>query len=127
MVKNKNMSVLNLRKHYLRLDGTITSGTKGVYQFKQGMIKSVSLFADASCSIVIDIKKTSYADYPALFTSITASAKPTLSSATKSTDSTLTGWTTAIADNDMIQFVVDSVTQGSATFIILALEVEYAV
>jgi hypothetical protein len=55
-----------------------------------------------SGSIVIDILKNG--------SSITASAKPTLSSATNAESSTLTGWTTTIAAEDKIDIVVDSAT-----------------
>ncbi len=41
---------------------------------------------------------------------ITASAPPTISSATHSTDSTLTGWTTTFNDGDVFRFNVDSAT-----------------
>ena len=42
--------------------------------------------------------------------SITASAKPTISSGTKQQDSTLTGWTTSISAGDILRFNVDSIT-----------------
>jgi len=45
---------------------------------------------------------------PADIDSITASAPPTISAAQKSQDSTLTGWTTAIAAGDILAFNVDS-------------------
>jgi hypothetical protein len=52
---------------------------------------------------------------------ITASAKPTLSSANKATDSTLTGWTTSVTAGDTFGFKVDSVT--SCTRVALTLGV----
>jgi hypothetical protein len=54
--------------------------------------------------------------------SITASAKPTLSSAIKSRDATLTGWTTAIAAGDILGFSVSSVT--TLTRVTLSLTVQ---
>jgi uncharacterized membrane protein len=67
--------------------------------------------ADQSGSIVVDIWKDTYANYPPLDAdSITASAPVTISSATKSTDSTLTGWTTALAAGSILYFNVDSCT-----------------
>jgi hypothetical protein len=67
------------------------------------------LFADQSGSIVIDIWKDTYANFPpTVADTITASAKPTLSAASKSQDTTLTGWTTAIAAGDVLRFNVDS-------------------
>jgi len=67
--------------------------------------------ADQSGSIVIDIWKDTYDNFPPTDAdSITASAPPTLSSAQKSTDTTLTGWTTTFAAGDLLAFNVDSVT-----------------
>lgn len=74
-----------------------------------GTIEGYSLTADAVGSIVIDLWKDTYANYPPVVAdTITAAAKPTLSAALKSTDLTLTGWTTAIARGDTIKAHVDS-------------------
>jgi len=74
-------------------------------------ITQATLLADQSGSIVIDIWKDTYANYPpTVADTITASAKPTLSSAAKSQDSTLTGWTTSISAGDTLRFNVDSIT-----------------
>jgi hypothetical protein len=55
--------------------------------------------------------EVSYANYPpTVADTITASAKPTLSSATKAEDSTLTGWSTSVTAGDVIGFKVDSAT-----------------
>jgi hypothetical protein len=88
----------------------ITTGVKADFEVPFACtIISNRLFADQSGSIVIDIWKDTYANYPPVVgDSITASAKPTISSATKSEDSTLTGWTTALAKGDIIRFNVDS-------------------
>ncbi len=64
-----------------------------------------------SGSIVIDVWKDVYSAYPpTVADTITASAKPTISSTTKAEDSTLTGWTTSVAAGDVFGFNVDSVT-----------------
>lgn len=74
-------------------------------------ISQWTLLANESGSIVIDIWKDSYANYPPLVgDSITASAKPTISSSTKGQSSTLTGWTTNLLAGDILRFNVDSVT-----------------
>ncbi len=67
------------------------------------------LAADVSGSVVVDIKK---ATYSGLFTttSICSATKPTLSSARKSEDTSLTSWTTTISAGDWLEFNVDSVT-----------------
>ncbi len=76
-----------------------------------GAIQSVELEADQSGSIVIDIWKDIYSNYPPTDAdSITASAPPTISSAQKAKDSTLTGWTTQVAKDDILAFNVDSCT-----------------
>lgn len=80
-----------------------------------GTIEGYSLLADAAGAMVIDIWKDTYANYPPVVgDSITASAKPTLSSGTKSEDNTLTGWTTSIARGDILKFHVDSSTTVKA-------------
>jgi hypothetical protein len=94
----------------------ITTGVKGfVVSPATCTITSATLLStDASAtsgSIVIDVWKDTYANYPpANADSITASAPPTLSSANKSQDSTLTGWTTSVTAGDVLGFNVDSVS-----------------
>lgn len=88
----------------------ITTGVKGEVTLDFACsIVAATLLADQSGSIVVDIWKDSYANYPpTVADTITASAKPTLSSAIKSQDTTLTGWTTSIAAGDVLRFNVDS-------------------
>jgi len=70
-----------------------------------------TLLADQTGSIVIDIWKDTYANFPPTDgDSITASAPPTITTALKSQDSTLTGWTTTIAANSILRINVDSCT-----------------
>lgn len=91
----------------------ITTGVKGTgILVPVGMtITSVYALADQTGSIVVDVWKDTYANFPPTdVDSITASAPVTISSATKSLDSTLTGWTTSIAANDILYFNVDSAT-----------------
>lgn len=74
-------------------------------------ISQWTLLADQSGSIQIDIWKDTYANYPpTVADTITASAKPLISSATKNQSSTLTGWTTNINAGDTLRFNVDSAT-----------------
>jgi hypothetical protein len=64
-----------------------------------------------SGSAVVDVWKDTNANYPpTVADTITASAKPTLSSANKSSDSTLTGWTTTITAGDWLAFSLDSMS-----------------
>jgi hypothetical protein len=101
----------------LVIDGggaVITTGVKGFIEVPFACtITAVTLLStDAAVtpgSIVIDIWKDTYANYaPTVADTITASAKPTLTSAIKSRDTTLTGWTTAIAAGDILGFSVSS-------------------
>jgi hypothetical protein len=82
----------------------------------------VTLLADQSGSIVVDIWKASYASYPPVVgNSITASAKPTISSATKATDATLTGWSTSITAGDTLRYNVDSAS--TVTRVLVSLKI----
>lgn len=72
-------------------------------------ITEVTVLANTTGSLVIDIWKDTYANYPpTVGDTITASAKPTLSSAFKYQDSTLTGWTTAIPSGSTLRINIDS-------------------
>lgn len=84
-------------------------------------ILGVTLLADQVGSVVVDILKATYASYPTA-TSICASSKPTLSTAQKYTDSTLTGWTTAVAAGDTLQFNVDSAATITSLSVILKVQ-----
>jgi hypothetical protein len=97
------------------IDGSgsvIATGVKGYIQVPyNATITKVTMLADQSGSIVVDIWKDTYANYPPVNAdSITAAAPPTISGATKSEDSTLTGWTTSITAGDVLGFNVDSAT-----------------
>jgi hypothetical protein len=102
----------------------ITTGEKGHLHIPFNcIITQVTLLADQNGSIVIDVWKDGYGFFPPTDAdSITASAPPTISSAQKSQDSTLTGWTTYIYANDVLAFNVDSCT--AITRVTLSLRVE---
>jgi hypothetical protein len=99
----------------------LTTGVKGDVRVPFACtILDWTLLADQSGSVVVDIWKDTYANYPPVVgDSITAAAKPTITTATKNTSSTLTGWTTAIAAGDTIRFNVDSVTTIQRVSLIL--------
>ncbi len=83
-------------------------------------IQRVTLLADQSGSIVIDIWKDDYASFPPTDgDSITSSAVPTITTAVKSQDATLTGWTKTINAGDILAFNVDSVTTIERVILIL--------
>jgi hypothetical protein len=72
-------------------------------------ISEWTLQANVSGSIVIDIWKDTYANFPpTVADTITGSAKPTISASNKGNSSTLTGWTTTISAGDVLYFNVDS-------------------
>lgn len=75
-----------------------------------GTITSATLLSKVSGSCTITVKKVAYGSYPGSLASIVASAKPTLSSAQKSQDATLTGWTTSVTAGDVLEFTLDTVT-----------------
>lgn len=88
------------------------------------VIQSWTLVADASGSIVIDVWKDTYANYPpTVADTIAGSEKPTLSSATKNQDTSLTTWNTQVTAGDVLGFNVDSastVTKVTLTIDVLA-------
>jgi len=102
----------------------ITTGIKGDLKIDFACtIKKATILGDQSGSIVIDIWKDTYANFPPTDAdSITASAPPTISGAVKSEDSTLTGWTVAVAAGSILRFNVDSCTTIERVTIILEVE-----
>ncbi|MFN7019897.1 MAG: hypothetical protein ACK4WH_01040 [Phycisphaerales bacterium] len=87
-------------------------------------IKSWRLTSDVSGSAVIDIWKDTYANYPpTVADTITAAAKPTLSSAQKNESSTLTGWTTSISAGDALIFKVDSCSTCTRLYLTLDVDI----
>lgn len=104
---------------------TITTGVKGfIYiPYDCTILEATLLSSDAAAtsgSIVIDIWKDVYVNYPpTIADTITASAKPTLSTAISSRDTTLTGWTKSIRAGDVLGFTVDSVTTLTKVTLIL--------
>jgi hypothetical protein len=74
-------------------------------------------------SIGLDVwKKAATGGWPTNSDSITASAKPSITTATENASTTLTGWTTSVAAGDKIALEVESVTNAYA--ITLSVDVE---
>lgn len=90
----------------------LTTGVKAdVYVPYPCTITAVTMLVDQSGSVVVDIWKDTYGNYPpTIADTITASALPTISSAIKSQDTTLTGWTTAVAAGSTLRFNINSAT-----------------
>ncbi len=83
-------------------------------------ITAARIVADASGSAVVDVWKDTYSNFPpTVADTITASAKPTLSSAQKSQDTTLTGWTTSVSAGDWIAFKLESMSTATKVVVTL--------
>jgi len=112
----------------LVIDGAGSAISTGVKQYIRiptglnGVVTKWTLLADQVGSIVIDVWKDTFANYPpTVADTITGSAKPTLSSAISAESSVLTGWTTTVTAGDVIAFKVDSA--ATVTKVTLELEV----
>jgi hypothetical protein len=87
-----------------------------------GTITGVTMLADQSCSATVDVWKVAYASAPpTVANTITAADLPTLSSAQKSNDTTLTGWTKSVTAGDTMAFKL--VTSATCQFINVSLQV----
>lgn len=88
----------------------ITNGVKGYVPVDfSGTIIGWTLVGDQSGSMVVDVWKDTYTNYPpTVADTITASAKPTISTSLKGKSSTLTGWTTSFSAGDVFGFNIDS-------------------
>ena len=71
-----------------------------------GTVTKWEITSSASGSMVVDVKKATYADMT--FASIAGTEKPTITTSTKGTDTNLTTWTTSVSAGDRLQAVVDS-------------------
>lgn len=90
-----------------------------------GLIREVRLLADATVNVVLDLWKSSYASFPpTVADSICGGSKPTLAAAVKYQNTTLSGWTTAFNEGDIIRVNVDSASV--ATRLLLGLRLERA-
>lgn len=108
----------------ITIDGggtAITTGIKGYVTVPYGMtITGWDILADTSGSIVVDVWKDTYANYPpTVADTIAGSEKPTLSTATKNQDASLSTWTTSVTAGDIIGFNVDSATTVTRVHVII--------
>ena len=99
----------------ITIDGAgsaITTGVKGFITIPfDCTITGWDIVADQSGSIVIDVWKDTYANFPpTVADTIAGTEKPTLSSAQKNQDTSLSSWTTTVTAGDVIGFSVDSAT-----------------
>lgn len=104
------------------VDAAVSSTNKGFKRIERaGTIVKWVLRAEGSRNAVVQISKSSADDF-GTFTSIVASAPPTLSSQKCVTNTTLTGWTKTVAEGDYLKYVVTSCTATN-----LALEITISV
>jgi len=82
-----------------------------------GTIVSWKLIVDTSASVTLDVWKST--GIPTNANSITASAKPSITATEYGTSSTLTGWTTSVAVNDI--FIMEVEANDNATYINLSI------
>jgi len=86
-------------------------------------INEVTMLADQTGTILVDIWRDNYANFPpVLADTIGGTAKPTISAADKSQDATLSGWTTSISAGDILRYVV-SVTDSTIQRVTVSLKV----
>lgn len=110
-------SIINIKtgSFGFTIDGNgspITTGLKGYITIPySGTITGWSIISDVTGSVVVDVWKDTYANYPpTIADTIAGSEKPTLTSQNKNNDNTLTTWTTAVTAGDIIAFNIDSVS-----------------
>jgi hypothetical protein len=91
---------------------TLPTGIQGdVYIPFSGSITGVTILTDISGSMVMDIWRASYASYPPTAgNSICGGNYPTLVSAIKYQNTTLTSWTLGVTAGDILRFNINSVS-----------------
>lgn len=99
----------------------IATGVKGDIMIPfDCTVQGWDIVADASGSIVVDVWKDTYANFPpTVADTITGSEKPTLSSAQKNQDLTLSSWTTAFSRGDWLRYNVDSATTVTRVTVVI--------
>lgn len=100
---------------------TITTGVKGDIQIPfDCVINGWDIYADQTGSIVVDVWKDTYANFPpTIADTIAGSEKPTISTAVKNQDLSLSTWTTTLTRADILRFSVDSVTSVQRVTVVL--------
>lgn len=103
----------------------LATGVKGGFEIPFDgyiMYNSLGSLDGVTGSIVIDLWKDTYANFPpTVADTITASAKPTITTSTKSQDKTLTNWIRDVKAGDWIFVNIDSVTSFTKVLLSLVL------
>jgi hypothetical protein len=103
------------------LASTGFQGTQSV-PYSGTIVEWILLADGASCTAQITPSKASLSAFPT-FTSIVASAPPVITSSQKATNTSLTGWTTAVNSDDVFSFNLDSYS-GTASQLTLILKIQ---
>jgi hypothetical protein len=116
--------VSNTRTLNFVIDGggsAITTGTKGhIVVDGDYTVTGWTIIADQSGSIEVDVKRATYTNFPTT-ASIAGTELPTLSTAQKNEDLTLSTWTTSLSARDVLEFVVNSITTVTRVTVALRL------
>lgn len=94
----------------------MTTGNKGYLSIDvAGEIESWILVSDAPGTLEVDIRKSTFEDYPNVV-SICGANTLQLNNTNKNSDITLTGWTTRLNAGDILQFEVINTTVSLSNF-----------
>jgi hypothetical protein len=112
------------RSIQLVLDGggaVIPTGVYGDIQVPYACtVTAWRLLADQSGSMVVDVWKDTYTNYPpTIADTVAGSELPTISAATKGQDTSLSTWTTAVAAGDILRFNVNSCSTITRALLVL--------
>lgn len=99
----------------------LTANTKRRIQLPFALtIVGWTLLGDISGTAVVNLWKSSYSGYPSSVSDkITASLPPTVTTTTKATSTTLTGWTVSASIDDILVANLDSVTNFTDLTLVL--------
>ncbi len=111
----------------ITIDGggsAITTGLKGYIEVPYaGTIVGWTLLGDQTGSMVMDVWKDSYANYPpTVADTIAGTEKPTITAGVKGQDLSLTTWTTSVAAGDILGFNVDSCSSITRAHLIIRIQ-----
>lgn len=83
------------------------TGSEGAFRLPTACtLVKASVVADASGSMSVALKKTTYSGYAGSLSDITGGSDLDLSSAIKMEDSTLSGWTTSYSAGDVVTYAI---------------------
>lgn len=94
----------------------MTAGNKGYITIDvTGIIESWVIIADKSGDLLVDVRKSTFENYPNLV-SICGNSLPNLQNQAKNSDNNLVGWTTTLNAGDILSYEVISATPNINKF-----------